>query len=272
MINNTKLTAVSTKKNENLEIFLKGGIYGVVDEAISNFPGVNLIWAFYKGGSESVNELSYIRTHEFLSLLEQNKDIFLNENLLENEDFLTGLGITYEKFLRQRSQEKRALIKEIFLEFSKSKHKKSFDLERSYAVVEIISLGAVSFLAFLNKEIVSSQMEVIKQEASYSRTMSKLQKQYPISKFLDNYRNLNVSLSQNTLQKKVKFILKSEDEYVAELVSLGIFRYITPDKLFGHSFGGNDIDFRMHYTFTLFGLDFIKNTLSGKKVENIDEN
>ncbi len=254
-----------SKDNKNrIKKFVIGGTYGAVDEAISMVPGANIVWAFVKGGKEAISSVAYARTEELLKFFEDNASTLFNKELLQDEHFVTGLGITYEKFVRQRLQEKRKLYKQIFLNFAEQSNKEEFELERMYSVLESISIGAVRFISLLQEQAMPQQKEVL-ERSPYNRNdeywagMPRMQKEHPISKFLKNYKDMNVSLGKNDLPEEVQQVLKFEDDYVAELVGLSILRYIPQEKIeTATRVGKTEFKFRMDYSFTVFGLEFIK--------------
>jgi len=118
--------------NNKVDKFLSGAIGGAFDATVSLFPGINIIWSAFKGG------VSNIRTKRLEEFIYYIYDI-VNLNSLNNESFVDGLAITFESFLKQRSEHKRTIIKNIFLGFNKSDCKEEFELERMYDVLNRIN-------------------------------------------------------------------------------------------------------------------------------------
>jgi hypothetical protein len=251
------------QKSEKIKKFIIGGTYGAVDEAISMIPGVNIVWAFVKSGKEALDSVALVRTEELLGFFENNSEELLNEHLLQNEQFITGLGLTYEKFLRQRIKLKRDLIKRAFLDFAKAENKEGFELERVYGVLETLSIGSIKFLGLLNTRAIPPQQEVMerspyKNSDEFWAGMPRLQKEHPVSRFLQNHIDMNSSIGGSSLNTSEQEILKFKDDYVTELIGHGILRYIVEDSLKTTTrFGKTELKFNMEFSFTSFGLSFI---------------
>ncbi|MDD5071456.1 MAG: hypothetical protein PHQ42_01840 [Patescibacteria group bacterium] len=113
--------------------FITGAVGGAFDATISSFPGVSIIWGAIKGGVENVRKK---RAEEFILFLQVNN---IKESYFNDEQFVDGLGITFEQYLRQRSEYKRKLIQNVFLSFISSQNKINFELERFFEIINKIS-------------------------------------------------------------------------------------------------------------------------------------
>lgn len=247
-------------KKEDTKNFIKGGIYGVVDEAISMIPGPNLVWAFVKSGKASLESNSYVRTNELLAFFQENSEVFFKESLLNDENFITGLGLTYESYLRQRSNLKRRIIQEVFKGFTQIDNKEDFEIERMYRTIELISLDSIKYLVFLTKEIIPNQNQAIASSPFNPKEFGevRLETEHPISQFIENYKSLNVSLGSNNMPQSIQDLFKKKSDIESELINLGIFRVINePKDLRTGGFGVSGITLKQEGAFTLFGKQFI---------------
>lgn len=140
--------------NNIITKFLSGAVGGAFDSAISSFPGVNIVWGALKGG---VSNIRVKRAEEFIIFI-QNE---FNLDCFNDDYFVDGLAITFESFLKQRSDYKRKIIKNIFLGFSFNEDKEDFELERMYDIVNRISKKQIDLFTDLkNKnEIIISWKE-----------------------------------------------------------------------------------------------------------------
>lgn len=135
--------------NNKVDKFLSGAIGGAFDATVSMFPGINIIWSAFRGG---VSNIRTKRLEEFVYCIHD----LVNLNSLKNESFVDGLAITFESFLKQRSERKRTIVKNIFLGFNKSDSKDEFELERMYDVlnrINKIQLDLFVNLKDVNKKI-----------------------------------------------------------------------------------------------------------------------
>ncbi|MDP2683735.1 MAG: hypothetical protein Q8P20_01635 [bacterium] len=144
--------------NTKIQKFIRGSVGGAFDAVISSFPGVNIAWGAIKGGVAKVREK---KAEEFILFLQNNTEIID----FNNEQFVDGLGLTFEQYLRQRDEQKRKIIQQIFLGFSNSKYMRNFELERMYDVLNKISFSHVHLLEKLKKNkfirIDADQREIV---------------------------------------------------------------------------------------------------------------
>jgi hypothetical protein len=76
----------------------------------------------------------------------KNNTFILTEGIIKDPQFQDGFVHSLEQYLKQRHEEKREIIKNIFLGYSESENKKEFELERMYDCVERIPLESLENL------------------------------------------------------------------------------------------------------------------------------
>lgn len=154
-------------QSNKLTQFIKGGVGGAFDAAISSFPPTAIVWGAIKGG---VNAIRTKRAEEFVVYVEQN----LTVEQFQNEQIVDGVSLSFEAFVKQRNEEKRKIIREIFVDFTKSTDKESFELERLYRTTELISLDSIKFISFVYKEVWPDILTTFKSNNKRSKLSERL--------------------------------------------------------------------------------------------------
>lgn len=73
------------------------------------------------------------------------------EHIVTQPSFQEGFISTIETYMRVRSEQKRELIKQVFLGFAESVNKEDFELERFYETIKIISIEQIKALSSFEK-------------------------------------------------------------------------------------------------------------------------
>ncbi len=121
-----------------------------IDNILSSVPSYLTGKTIYE--KVNYNKILKFLFLEFMEFLEKNKN-FLKEELFENEHFVSGLIITYSEIMKQRFEWKRQRIFGIFLDFINQEDKENFELERTFNVLNLISLEDLKiFMLILKKE------------------------------------------------------------------------------------------------------------------------
>lgn len=103
----------------------------VIADAIASaiHPGVALAWSLSKGFFNAPMKLRENRALEFIEFIKGDPKTFTGA-VLNSQEFQDAFVFTLENFLRERSKEKRLLMKRVFSGFTKAIDKSQFPLER----------------------------------------------------------------------------------------------------------------------------------------------
>ena len=115
-------------QNKDKKIMKKSALV-VVDQIASNIPGLNIVLGLSKALFGVGMELRQERVLEFVKMIQKNPSIFIGE-VLNDKDFQDGFVYSLEKYIRERNKEKRKVLHNIFLGFTKSKYKETYPLEK----------------------------------------------------------------------------------------------------------------------------------------------
>lgn len=104
-------------------------------------PSLNIATAGYY---DIIDQLSQSilkdRKQEFLKFISENIDLLDNPEVYNDKDFISGLVTLYEFTMRQRFEQKRFRAFGIFLGFVNSNDKITFELERMYATLNLMTI------------------------------------------------------------------------------------------------------------------------------------
>lgn len=209
--------------DNKIKKFISGAVGGAFDSAMSIFSGVSIIWGAIKGGVGSIREK---RAEEFILFLQKN----INVSYFKNEQFIDGLGLTFEQYLKQRNEEKRKIIQNIFLGYIFSDDKINFELERMYNLLNQLSIHHFYILKKIqeNKSVTITNSEWNAVESDYDEI-----------KYLQSLGLLSVEQEheiENDIQTEA-----NNDEYGGYTSSTDSF-----------------LDIKETYGLSVFGEDFIK--------------
>lgn len=115
--------------NQKDKKLIKKSALVMADQIASSIIGLNIAWGLSKVYYIAGMELRQERALEFVEMIRDNPDIFIKD-ILENQNFQDGFVYFFEKYIRERNEEKRQILKSIFLEFSETKNKVTYPLER----------------------------------------------------------------------------------------------------------------------------------------------
>ena len=114
------------KKDKKL---IEKSVMAIADGVVSKIPGLDVAWNLSKALFEAGMELRQERALEFVEMIKDNPDIFIKK-ILKEKSFQDGFVYTLENYIRERNEEKRAIVKNIFLGFTKAKSKDNYPLEK----------------------------------------------------------------------------------------------------------------------------------------------
>lgn len=115
-------------QNKDKKIIKKSALV-VADQIVSNIPALNIAWGLGKALFGAGMELRQERVLEFVEMIQKNPNIFI-EKILNNKNFQDGFVYLLEKYIRERNEEKRRVLRNVFLGFTKSGNKDIYPLEK----------------------------------------------------------------------------------------------------------------------------------------------
>ena len=194
-------------------------------------------------------------TYLFLKEMDPRADDFMKkvhkhmggitEEIVKSTEFQQSLLVTFDALIRTRNEEKRSVIKNVYLTgYISSKNKQEFELERLYQTTLNLSTKAINYLSFLVKEILPSDYAdsiIFPAEQKVSDQLISYFNQLIVSDHVTiwikaksekirTYINENLSLPEDDINEEYINVSMSElaefetfHEVSAELVSAGIF-------------------------------------------------
>lgn len=128
-------------------IVLQTSAIAVVDNLVSavdtslngGMPLLSIAWGLSKGLYGANIQLRQNRAVEFVKMIKDNPGIFTKQ-LLQTEEFQDGFVYTFQRYLSERAEEKRQIIKKIFCGFSQEENRRDFKLERLLYTLEQLSI------------------------------------------------------------------------------------------------------------------------------------
>lgn len=111
-----------------------------VDQMIAQFgdPGLSLAWGLARGMNQAAIELRTERAIEFVEGIMDNPDQF-TKSMLRSSAFQDGFAYVFPKYLLQKSETKRNLIRNILAGYGTASEPENYELERFLHILEIIS-------------------------------------------------------------------------------------------------------------------------------------
>lgn len=115
-------------EDKDIKIIKKSALV-VADQIASSNPALNIAWGLCKALFGVGMELRQERALEFVQMIQKNPSIFITQ-VLNDKNFQDGFVYSLEKYIRERSDEKRKILGNIFLGFSESENKEIYPLEK----------------------------------------------------------------------------------------------------------------------------------------------
>ena len=135
--------------NEENKQTLKDSALVIADQITSNIPGLNIAWGLSKALFSAGLKLRQQKALEWVEMVRDNPKIF-TRGLLEQEEFQDGFVYALERYIREKNENKREIMKNIFLGFTKSNKKEDFEIERMYHVLNILNDADLRLLKNVN--------------------------------------------------------------------------------------------------------------------------
>lgn len=209
----------------------------LADQIASSLPGLSIAWGLSKALHGAGLELRKQRALEWVEMVRDNPDIFYKD-FLESEDFQDAFVYSFEKYISERNNKKRELIKKIFLGYSDSKDRENFELERMINTLSIISFSGIKLLEILKKV---SDLSI-----KNAKQLSDSLLEYLIKDSNDNPDKYKTSPGSNVRE------IWAEAE--TDLINIGLLRTYNIPKLGGSKYHD--------YDFTTYGKNFIEYILN----------
>ena len=129
----TNKIAKGTKK-----MVAKNFVLPMVGAFVSQFPEFLPHWTLVQGFFGSLFDLQQDKINDFVEFIKNNKTTFSKE-VIDTQDFKDGFLITFQEYIKQRNEQKRKYIQNIFLGFALSNNKINFEMERMYDLLNKLS-------------------------------------------------------------------------------------------------------------------------------------
>ncbi len=131
---------------KNVAVATADSIVAAIDNSMyGGAPVFGIAWGLSKGLYGAGIQIRQDRAIEFVEMIRDNPKIFTRD-ILSSEEFQDGFVHTFQKYLSERIKEKRKIIKNIFLGFSKEENKDSFKLERYLNTLEQLSIEDIEVI------------------------------------------------------------------------------------------------------------------------------
>jgi len=177
-----------------------------LDMIVSSVPGLNVAWGLSKALYGAGLKLRQQRALEWVEMVRDNPTIFTKQ-ILEQSEFQDGFVFVLEKYVRERNEQKREIIKKIFLGYTNSTKREKFELERLINTLSLISYDGLVLLGLLEK---------LSSKANYGKMLSELLKNYLVKDSNDNPGKYNLKPNENIRE----VWLNAE----TDLISIGLLR------------------------------------------------
>ena len=128
------------------KILLKDVALIAADQIASSIPLLNISWGLSKALYGHGLKLRQDRALEWVEMVRDNPNIFI-DSILNDENFQDGFVYSLENFIRERNEEKRRIIKNVFLGFSESNSKEKFPIEKMCHALNQLSLSDIKVLS-----------------------------------------------------------------------------------------------------------------------------
>ena len=218
--------------NEKDKQIVKDSALVVADQIVSAIPLLNVAWGLSKALYGAGLKLREQRALEWVEMVRDNPTIF-GEEILQSENFQDAFVYSFEKYITERNETKRHIIKQIFLGYSQSQDLEQFEIERMISLLSLVSQKGLELLRILN-QVSTTQI--------HGNKLSDYLTTYLVNDSNSNHGKYNLAPNQN--------IREIWADAEADLISIGILKsYNAPNPW------GVDPN---NYDFTNTGREFVK--------------
>lgn len=208
--------------NEKDEQILKDSALVAADGIASIVPGLNIAWGLSKALYGAGLKLRQQRALEWVEMVRDNPNTFCEE-ILRSENFQDAFVYSFEKYISERNEMKRQIIKKIFLGYAQSHDLEQFELERMTNILSMISLNGIKLLRILRGISNSTQKE----------TLSESLLEYLVKDSNDSPEKYNLLPSSN--------IREIWNEAETDLISIGLLRTYNIPRYNGSNYHDYDL-------------------------------
>lgn len=205
----------------------------IADEIASKIPIFNVAWGLSKALLGAGLKLRQQRALEWVEMIRDNPALF-SEEILQSENFQDAFVYSFEKYISERNEIKRKMIKKIFLGYSQSQDLEKFEIERLISILSLTSKKGLELLHLLDR--VSTTVVFKNNKLSEHLTT------YLVKDSNDNPGKYDLSSGSN--------IREIWADAETDLISIGILRTYTIPRYNGSNYHDYDL--------TSTGQEFIK--------------
>lgn len=145
---------------------LKSSALVVADQIASSIPALNVAWGLSKALYGAGLKLRQQRALEWVEMVRDNSGTFTKE-LLEEEEFQDGFVFALEKYLTERSEEKRQYFRSIFLGYASTNQKSTFQLEKLIHTLSQMSQEDIKVLRDVDVSRTDKNYQIYGNEAQH---------------------------------------------------------------------------------------------------------
>lgn len=137
--------------------FIESVPWWMLDQTLNMTPWVNIVWWWVKNAINWSKNMRIIRWIEFFEAIWIYPE-FLKE-LEKSEQALDWLALCFEAYTKERTKEKRKILKNLFLWFTKlsEEEKEKFEIERLIDITNKITSAELTYLKHLNDDLLPLQ-------------------------------------------------------------------------------------------------------------------
>lgn len=205
----------------------------VADEIASKIPVFNIAWGLSKALLGAGLKLRQQRALEWVEMIRDNPNLF-NKEILQSENFQDTFVFSFEKYISERNEAKRKIIKRIFLGYSQCEDFEKFEIERMISILSLVSKQGLELLQLLNNVLNTLVLK--------NNRLSEHLTSYLTRDSNDNPGKYNLSPGSN--------IRELWGDAETDLISIGILRNYNIPKYNGSNYHDYDL--------TTTGQEFIK--------------
>ncbi len=136
--------------NDKDKQILKDSVMITADQIASIIPGLNIAWGLSKALYGAGIKLREQRALEWVEMVRDNPTVF-NKQILSSENFQDAFVYSFEKYISERNDDKRKIIKKIFLGYSQSNDLEKIEIERMISLLSLVSHKGLELLKILNE-------------------------------------------------------------------------------------------------------------------------
>lgn len=135
------------EKDKNI---VKSSALVLADSIVSSlsvqYPGLDIAWGLSKGLYGAGMQLRQDRALKWIEMVRDNPKIF-TQQILDSEPFQDGFVFAFEKYIKERNENKRKIVQNIFLGFGQSSDLNNFELEQYLNILSLLDATEISFLS-----------------------------------------------------------------------------------------------------------------------------